>query len=78
MAELDHPTDVTGEPAATAASADAQADAQVDEQADAQVDAQVDELADLDDIDMDFDLDEVENRIAPLALAERTLPGSRR
>jgi hypothetical protein len=32
--------------------------------------AQVDELEDLDDLDdVDFDLDEVENKIAPLALA---------
>ena len=63
MAELNHPTDVTEEPMAEAATDD---------------DAQVDELADLDDIDMDFDLDEVENRIAPLALADRAVPGGRR
>ena len=63
MAELNHPTDVTEEPTAEAATDD---------------DAQVDELADLDDIDMDFDLDEVENRIAPLALADRAVPGGRR
>jgi hypothetical protein len=34
-----------------------------------QLDDQVEELADLDDLDVDFDLDEVESRIAPLALA---------
>lgn len=34
-----------------------------------QQDEQVDELAELDDLDVDFDLDEVESRIAPLALA---------
>jgi hypothetical protein len=39
-------------------------------QAEAQVDAQVDEVEELDDLDdVDFDLDEVENKIAPLALA---------
>lgn len=39
----------------------------VTETVDTEAEAQVEDLDDLDDID--FDLDEVENKIAPLALA---------
>ncbi|GAA2906259.1 hypothetical protein GCM10010517_72470 [Streptosporangium fragile] len=37
--------------------------------------AEMDDLGDLDDLDdLDFDLDEVENKIAPLALADLDRP----
>jgi hypothetical protein len=67
--ETDTTTDAPAEPSAESAAAPA-ADAPAADalaRSDAEYDAGSDELADLDDID--FDLDEVESKIAPLALA---------